>query len=462
MKQLKIQLSFAIMLVVFVTVALISLFANLLINKQFETYIMEQQKIKAFDIAKNLSGQYNGLTNAWGIDLLHTIGMYALSDGYIIKIYDKTGESVWDAENHDTALCAQVMEDVAARMRRHGSKGEFVSQEYALTQNGQKIGTATIRYYGPFFLSENDFSFLDSLNVILLIIGTFSLLFSFFIGWLLARRIARPVTKTANIAKQIADGNYAIQFVGETKTQELHDLVSAINHLAAALERQESLRKQLTADIAHELRTPIATIGTHLEAMIEKVWEPTPERLKSCHEEIFRLGKIVADLERLEKAESDSLTLIKSDIDLFELARTICASYEGELANKNLSLTIEGESSVISIDKDRMSRVISNLMSNAVKYTPENGRIKIYVQDNPDNSILTVEDSGIGIEENEIPFIFERFYRSDKSRSRNTGGAGIGLAIVKSIISTHEGEIMVQSKINHGSSFIITLSKNTK
>ena len=136
-----------------------------------------------------------------------------------------------------------------------------------------------------------------------ILIGAGALLLSLVIGGLLARRISRPITKTVDIAKQIAQGHYDIHFEGQTKTSELHQLMSSLNYLAEALARQEAMRKQLTADVAHELRTPLATLGSHLEAMIEGVWQPTQERLTSCHEEIIRLGKLVRDLERLERAE---------------------------------------------------------------------------------------------------------------------------------------------------------------
>jgi signal transduction histidine kinase len=337
-----------------------------------------------------------------------------------------------------------------------------LSQDYDITQSGRQIGVVNIRFYGPYFLSDTDFQFLDSLNLLLVSTGLVCLLLSILAGAWLARRISRPIAKTAVIAQEISAGNYAIQFEGKTKTRELQNLVSSINDLANALSMQEALRNRLTADVAHELRTPLATLGTHLEAMIEGIWAPTPERLTSCHEEILRLGKLVSDLERIEKVESDNLNLDRAPTDLLQLARTVCGSFESELANKNLRLDIDGEACVISIDKDRISGVISNLMSNAVKYTPENGQISVLVQSSEHTSILIVEDTGIGIPESELPFIFERFYRADKSRNRGTGGAGLGLAIVKSIVTAHGGAVSAQSVLGHGSRIIITLPKNAR
>ncbi|MPM86052.1 Sensor histidine kinase ResE [bioreactor metagenome] len=216
----------------------------------------------------------------------------------------------------------------------------------------------------------------------------------------------------------------------------------------------------MTADVAHELRTPLTTLGSHLEAMIEKVWEPTTERLKSCHEEILRLGKIVMDLESLERVESNNLKLNKAPIDLMELTNSVCVTFEGELSNKNLELEINGTASIVSIDKDRFSGVISNLLSNAVKYTPDGGQIRVLIQDSPDESIFVIEDNGVGIPEEELPFIFERFYRADKSRNRKTGGAGIGLAIVKSVVTAHGGSITANNCTQGGCVIEIRLPKN--
>ncbi|WP_037585935.1 sensor histidine kinase [Stenoxybacter acetivorans] len=459
MRSLRTQLSLAIVFVVLIAVVLISFFSNVLIVRQFEGYIIEQQDARVKTITDNLAQYYNGLTNTWDLNAIHALSMYSLNDGYIIKVSDYRGETVWNAENHDMGLCQQTMMDIMARMEAHGAAGEFVSVNYDLTQNEQKIGTASVKHYGPFFLSENEFSFIGALNVILAVIGVLSLVFSFVVGWLLARRLVRPIRKTADIAAAIADGRYDVQFESKTNTRELNHLVFSINHLSCALARQESLRKQLTADVAHELRTPLATLGTHIEAMVEGIWKPTPERLQSCHEEILRLGKMVADLERLEHAESENLKLEKSFVDLLALSKTVCDNFAGQLANKNQRLEIDGVNVIVSIDKDRVSGVIMNLMSNAVKYAPEGSKISIFIQDTPEFAQLSIEDAGPGIPEAELPYIFERFYRADKSRNRDTGGTGIGLAIVKSVVSAHGGTITAGNHVGGGARFTVTLPK---
>ncbi|MDR1943947.1 MAG: HAMP domain-containing protein [Synergistaceae bacterium] len=459
MRSLRARLSLSAAFIVLATVVPISLLSNLLISRQFEAYVMEHQRERTEHIVYDLSLQYDDSSRVWNIGFVHAIGMYALQEGYIIKVYDENSKIIWDAENHDMEGCEHVMEEVARRMEKLGNRGEFMTAQRSLVQDGEEIGTASFKYFGPFFLSERDFSFLNSLNTILLAIGAFSLLFSFVIGWFLAARIASPITKAAEIAKRISVGNYDLRFEGETRTTELDNLSSAVNHLSEALEKQESLRKQLTADVAHELRTPLASLASHIETMMEGIWEPTAERLKSCYDEIMRLGKMTADLERLERVESENLKLDKSPVDLREIARAVCDNFAGEIANKDLTLTFEGETSRIIADKDRIGGAISNLMSNAVKYTPPGGHINVFVRDSERDGTLTVEDDGIGVSEEEQTLIFERFYRADKSRNRDTGGAGIGLAIVKSVVTAHGGTVTAQSRPEHGSRFIVSLPK---
>jgi signal transduction histidine kinase len=459
MHSLRTQLSLAIVFVVLLTVALISFLSNSLINRQFESYIAERQKARAANIAENLGQYYDDAADAWDLTSVHALSMYALSDGYILKLRDAAGGDLWDTENHDMGACRQIMGEISERMADHGESGAFATQSYALTRDGRKIGDATIKYYGPFFLSESDFSFLRALNAILIGIGALSLFLSLMTGRLLAQRIARPIRKTARIAEQIAAGRYDVRFEGRTKTRELHDLVCAIERLASALAKQEDLRKQLTADVAHELRTPLTTLGAHLEAILEGVWDPTPERLKGCHEEILRLDKMVADLERLALMESDYLKLELSPVNLRALAGTVCDNFAGRLAAKGLRLEIEGADAIVLADRDRLGGVMTNILSNAVKYTPAGGEIRVFVGDGRDAGTFTAEDNGPGIPEAELPFVFERFYRADKSRNRATGGAGIGLAIVKSIVAAHGGSVSAENRPEGGCRFTVTLPK---
>lgn len=463
-RKLSTQLVLGFTLIVLITVALISLAANLLINWQFEKYVENQQREFSDSLAKRLGDQYDTERGTWNLDYVHGFGMYALDDGYIIRLYDASGESVWDAENHDMTLCRQIMQDISLQMKQKMPElaGDFVTSRYELNKNGNLVGYADISYYSPYYFKENEFRFVDSLNQILFVIGMLSVVGAVLAGALLAGRISRPITEITKIAGEISEGNYGIRLEEDARTKELADLTQAVNHMALSLGEQEMLRRRLTTDIAHELRTPLANVSSNLEAIIEGVWQPTTERLQSCYEELGRLSGIVADLEKLRQIESENLKLHKESVDLLELAETVRDAFLPELHKKQLNCQMEGGPVIVSGDKKRLYQVVSNLLSNAVKYSDEGGTILLKVQEFNGNGMLLVEDHGIGIPEKDQSLIFERFYRTDCSRQRKTGGVGIGLTIVKAIIQAHNGRISVESKEGRGTVFTVVLPSDTK
>jgi two-component system, OmpR family, sensor histidine kinase BaeS len=460
-KSLRNQLSLSILGIVLMTIAIISVLSNYFINKEFMHYVSRQQELKTQVITTSISNQYTVFTSHWNLDYIHAIGMSSLYEGYIIKVYDNENNVLWDAQSHDMRLCNQIMSQISSRMAISYPQlnGEFKATDYPLTLDGEVIGTVSISYFGPFFLNDNDFRFLHSLNIILIAIGLVSLLVSAIVGYILAKRISRPILMTVGVTKQIAAGNYEVRLKENSNTKELSMLVESINHLASSLEILEKLRKQLTEDVAHELRTPITILQSYLEAMSDGVWEPTNERLESCYEEVVRIGRLVGDLEKLAKIESDSLKLEKTRTDLMELVEKTADSLRVEAAGRKLEIRVEGPHVEILADRDRIRQVLVNLISNAIKYSKEAGTISLTVFETEDTVGFHVQDKGIGIPREELPYIFERFYRADKSRNRSTGGSGIGLTIAKSIVEAHDGKIMVESCSGEGSKFTVILPK---
>lgn len=458
---LRAMIAFRFAFVVLAAVLLISIASNVLIRWQFEKYIEEQQRTQAEELAQNIANQYDGSAGGWNLDYIHGLGMYALNEGYIIKLYDAGETVLWDAEHHDMSLCHQMMDTITLRMQetRPELDGDFVTRRFDLVKNQETVGFLDVSYYSPYYYSENDFQFISALNHILLAVGALSLLGAVLMGLLLAGSIAGPIVKTVEITKQISEGDYNIRFQGDVKAEELYRLAQAVNHMAESLEEQEALRKRLTSDLAHELRTPIANVSSYLEAILEGVWEPTPERLQSCYDELARLSKLVSELEQLRQAESQSLNLRKTEVDLMELAETVLKNFETQFAEKNLHCVLDGTRATAFADRDRLQQVVTNLVSNAVKYSNSSGTVHVRVEDGENAVCLWVEDDGIGIAEEEQKLIFERFYRTDLSRNRKTGGAGIGLAIVKTIVQAHGGEITVESREGHGSRFTVSLPK---
>ena len=294
----------------------------------------------------------------------------------------------------------------------------------------------------------------------LAVVGIISIVFAAIAGIILAGKISVPVKAATRAAKDIAQGNYNNRINTDICTMELSELGNAVNHMAESLDNQEMLRRRLTSDVAHELRTPVANVSSNIEAIIEGVLEPTNERLSSCYNELERITGIITELEKLRQIEGENMILHIGHVDIYELAKEVKLIFENEMSKKNIRCDIIGEHIDVCVDKDKMSQVLNNLISNAVKYTDNYGNIQItFIQEN-ENVVITVKDNGCGIDDNDIQYIFERFYRTDKSRNRSTGGAGIGLTITRAIVQLHGGTIHVESKKGVGSLFKVTIPAN--
>ena len=273
----------------------------------------------------------------------------------------------------------------------------------------------------------------------------------------LSQKISQPIIVVSKMTDFIKMGGYDQKLEYESSIVEIDNLINSINELSRELYKMENMRKNLTSDISHELRTPLTSIQTHLEAMIDGIWEPSKERLNSVNEEVIRLSHLVNQLKNLAKFDSYEDKLNLKNENLTQLIKNIIYNNESYALDKNIRIKYELEDVNANIDKEKISQVIINLISNAIRYTNLNGEILIKLYKKSDFIKIIVKDNGIGIPEESLDYIFERFYRVDKSRCRNTGGTGVGLTICKSIVDLHKGKIEVKSKLNEGSEFIITL-----
>ena len=454
------KLSLSYVLVIILVVSVISFFTNFLLENQFRDYIIQQQEQKNKEIVTMITHQYND-DNSWSRDVIQNIGLNALEQGLIIKVSDKSDKVIWDATQHNNGLCMQMISHMAQNMnsRYRNFKGGYVETQYPVVKDSIQVGKVEVGYYGPFYLTDNDLRFINTLNRALIAVGIFSLLFALVLGTFMARRISRPISRVINTAEQISKGYFGDRILEKSSTKEILKLTGAINNLAETLEKQEMLRKRMAADVAHELRTPLTTLQSHMEALIDGIWHPDSERLKSCHEEILRINRMVGDLEKLAKFENENLILDKSEFNIAELIERLCHNFEVDFKNKRIEVIIEAQEEMLYADKDKISQVLVNLLSNALKYTPEGGAVKITAQRHDKAVEIRVKDNGIGIGQEDLPYIFERFYRVDKSRNRLTGGAGIGLTIAKAIVDAHKGNVTVRSEPEQGTEFTILLPR---
>jgi len=255
-----------------------------------------------------------------------------------------------------------------------------------------------------------------------------------------------PLTQMTGITRRIASGDYTAR--AQTSSEdEVGQLAEAFNQMAQSLQRVEQLRKTMVIDVAHELRTPLTNIRGYIEALRDGVIPSSKETFESLHEETIRLAKLVEDLLQLARADASRGALHRQRIDLEALALQALELFRPKFAAKGIFLKVElsNAGGPITADPEKLSQVLRNLLENSWEYTPQGGSVEVFVERLTDGVRVIFSNSGEGIAEEDLPFIFERFYRGEKSRSRDHGGAGIGLAIVKELIEAHGGEVGAQS-----------------
>lgn len=267
------------------------------------------------------------------------------------------------------------------------------------------------------------------------------------LSFFLTRRILRPLARMTEVTRGIAAGDYSAR-VPEASEDEVGDLARAFNRMADSLERIQALRKNMVSDISHELRTPLTNVRGYLEALADGVVPPERETYQMLQREILRLVRLVDDLQQLTKADAARAHLSREEVSLPDLVTQVAELYGQRFRARGITVgTRIGEGAGrVSADRDKLAQALSNLIENACQYATEGGRVEIAADRGADGITLTVTNTGEGIAADDLPFIFERFYRADRSRSRESGGAGIGLAIVKELIEAHGGQVGAASE----------------
>ena len=288
--------------------------------------------------------------------------------------------------------------------------------------------------------------------------GLIAVAIALVITFFLSRRILAPVRALTSAAKRLGGGDFS-QRVQVKDRSELGELANTFNSMASNLERAEQLQRNMVADVAHELRTPLSNIRGYLEAVRDGVIEPDAAIIRSLDEEATLLSLLVDDLQELSLAEAGELKLIFQAGNIGELIKQTVAGVQAQAATRGLSVSIEmpDKLPLVNIDPPRISQVLHNLLENAFAHTVSGEAITVTARQQGNYLEVVVADTGEGIPPEDLPNIFERFYRVDKSRARATGGSGLGLTIAKRLVEAHGGTIEVQSEFGKGSCFSFTL-----
>ncbi len=313
-------------------------------------------------------------------------------------------------------------------------------------------GTAAILYliFSEYSGIRNIWLLLCCAPVILVIVVA-ATLFSLY------SRFGRPLENLFDAINTVEEGDLSVR-VPEDNSAMFSDLFKRFNKMVGELERSEQQRRNLTADIAHELRTPLHIIQGNLEGIIDGVYQPTPEHINTTLEETRLLARLVNDLQTLSLAETGQLPLHPTRFLLADLIDDLTSSFSSQAASLGIDLktSMADKNQELTADYDRLNQVLSNLVSNALRYTPRGGTITINTEAIQNGTRITLHDTGSGIPAEDLPFVFDRFWRGDRSRSERTH-SGLGLAIAKQLIRAHGGTIAAQSAVGSGSSFVIEL-----
>ena len=468
MRSLRWKLGGALLLIVVISVGLMAYFTNINTTREFGQYLSQGNQKYVQNRANALSQIYSQEGGWSRIQSLLPDLQRSSNDRLVIA--DASGVIVGDTSNQWLGKATSSV---------------GLSNGTAISVSGRKLGDLyliTTRIGGgrgfmgsgrggpttstPSVSAEQNF--IDQVNSSLLFTALIATAIALIVGLVLTRQITRPIKALVNGARQIARGNLHHRVEIKSK-DELGNLGQSFNAMAVSLDEAEQERRRIIADIAHELRTPLTVIEGTVTGIQDGVFNADKDHLDAIKEQTSLLTRLTSDLRDLSLAESGQLKLVLTPTDLTDLVRRKVSQFEVKAREKGLSMEVDipKDLSKLNIDPARIEQVLANLITNAIRHTPL-GSITISIQQvnrdatheiNNPSLILSVADTGEGIAPENLPHVFERFYRVEKSRARSEGGSGLGLAIVKQMVQAHGGKVWAESELGKGSTFYVSLPR---
>jgi two-component system sensor histidine kinase BaeS len=358
------------------------------------------------------------------------------------------------AAEHDTTVSVH---DAAGRRvtlsANRGQRGRDVTRPVVV--DGARVGAVRVTFSSSGLTSPQG-HLRDALTRQVAVAVGLAALVAIVAAALLSRRVTRPVVAVADTARAVARGDRTARVGSITAPGELGELAAAFDRMTETIEHEESLRRALLADVAHELRTPLTVMQMTLEAMADRVVEPTPGELSALRDDVLRLERVVSDLEALAHAEAASVHLETASVDLADVALSAVDRLRPQLAAAGLDLDVQVSHAEVEGDRQRLHQVVTNLLTNALKFTTE-GSVRVLVAGDRDHACVEVSDTGIGITPDDLPHIFDRFWRGERGRER--AGSGLGLTIVAELVEAHGGTVSVDSVVDHGTTVVVCLPR---
>lgn len=445
MQSISKRLSILLVVSAVAAILLVTIFVNITVSNKFNQYMIDIQNkryeriVTYFEEAYKRESKWSSDT---GVELMHE----AYMGNYCLTLLDSRKQTVWGMNPDDLRTQIHIGE-----MSGHDG-GVYTTKTFDIKVDGKVVGYIDIGQYSSVLLSEEDITFKSSINKSIFASGAITLIIIISLSLYFSKQFSIPIREVAKMSVSLSQGNFDTKSDIKSNIEELEDLRKSVNILGGKLKYQDTLRKRLVSDITHEIRTPLNVLQNNLEAMIDEIVPVSKEGLHYLNEEVIRFGKLINDLNQLKEFESESIKLNYETIDLDTLISEMSKDYMKAAEHKNITYEYEiashGKYQIIG-DKDKIKQVMINLLSNAIKFTKSNGNIVINLYKDNKQIVVEVIDNGIGIKQEDLPFIFERMYRGDKSRNQIEGN-GIGLTIVKNILENHNAMINVTSKEGFG------------
>lgn len=431
------RLAIALIAVALLAVGLSTLFSNLGLRPNVDQAAHERLQSSAVHAAGVASVVY-GDSGAWTPNALRTLGHLAAIDGLRLAVLSPSGQPL----------------GASMSPPRFGA----YSARAPVVVSGRRVADIVVERTDGQLLTPEEMRLQHSLDRLHLVAGLASVGLALLSAVVLAQTLSRPLRRIRYAAERVSGGDLEAR-APAGGGPELTALAETLNRLAETLEREEELRKESVADLTHELRTPVTGILSRIEAAQDGVLKDEAANLAAMHEEASRLSALLDDLSHLAEAQRPGLLLRKGLVDLAQVGERQARSFSPRFKEKGIDFATDLRPVDVEGDAGRLEQVVANLLSNALRYTEPGGSVSLRVDATSDTTLLEVRDTGIGISEEDLPHVFTRFWRGEKSRSRETGGAGIGLSIVQELVRAHAGRVEVASSPGKGATFRILLPR---
>ncbi len=424
-----------------------AILVNAAFGGRFSSYLSQQSATRDRQLVATLADSYTKM-RGWDPLDLRNVAPLALMDGGSLEIQDPSGRTIWQAS------AASIGSHMGAMHRQMMGSGQLgPERRLSVIVGGTTVGYAVVRFLEAGVLPA-DAAFRSSVNRLVILGAIVAGILALALGLIFGRGVTAPIRDLTAAARTLASGDRSSRVRVRDERDEFGEMARAFNSMAIAVDEEDRLRRLFASDVAHELRTPLAILRSQVEAIQDGVQAPTAETIASLHEEVLRLGRLTADLETLASTDAAGFSLKREPVELDAVVRKVQLEFAPSFEDRRVQLTSEIHDAVIEGDEMRLHQVVANLMSNALKFTPAGGRVDVALRRDGPQALLHVTNTGPGIPADELPHVFDRFFRG---RDVRAGGSGIGLSVVCTLVEAHGGTIQATSSPGDQTIFEIRL-----